>query len=67
MLIKIVAMFRDLFISSFDASIQFKRALHPAQASRGFVSLVFLVVINNNNNNDNDNKDNNNNDNKDNI
>ena len=42
MLIKIVAMFRNLLISSFDATTR-KRALHPAPASRGFASHVFLV------------------------
>ena len=31
--IKIVAMFRNLFISSFDATIPVKRAFHPALAS----------------------------------
>ena len=43
MLIKIVAMFRNLLISSFDATIRVKRAFHPAPASRGFASHVFLV------------------------
>ena len=43
MLIKIVAMFRNLLISSFDATIRVKRAFHPALASRGFASHVFLV------------------------
>ena len=43
MLIKIVAMFRNLIISSFDATIRVKRAFHPALASRGFASDVFLV------------------------
>ena len=44
MLIKTVAMFRNrLFISSFDATIRVKRAFHPALASRGFASHVFLV------------------------
>ena len=43
MLIKIVALFRNLLISSFDASIRVKRAFHPALASRGFASHVFLV------------------------
>ena len=43
MLIKIVAMFRNLFISSFDATIRVKRAFHPALASRGFASHLFLV------------------------
>ena len=42
MLIKIVAMFRNLLISSFDATTR-KRAFHPAPASRGFASHVFLV------------------------
>ena len=45
MLIKIVAMFRNLLISSFDATIRVKRAFHPALASRGFASHVFLVII----------------------
>ena len=44
MLIKIVAMFRNLLISSFDATIRVKRAFHPAPASRGFASHVFLVI-----------------------
>ena len=44
MLIKIVAMFRNLLISSFDATIRVKRAFHPAPASRGFASHVFLVL-----------------------
>ena len=44
MLIKIVAMFRNLLISSFDATTR-KRAFHPAPASRGFASHVFLVKI----------------------
>ena len=43
MLIKIVAMFRNLLISSFDATIQVKGAFQPALASRGFASHVFLV------------------------
>ena len=43
MLIKIVAMFRNLLISSFDATIRVKRAFHRALASRGFASHVFLV------------------------
>ena len=43
MLIKIVAMFRNLIISSFDATIRVKRAFHPALASRGFASDVCLV------------------------
>ena len=43
MLIKIVAMFRNLIISSFDATIRVKIAFHPALASRGFASDVFLV------------------------
>ena len=43
MLIKIVAMFRNLLISSFDATIRVKRAFHPAPASRGFASHIFLV------------------------
>ena len=47
MLIKIVAMFRNLLISSFDATIRVKRAFHPALASRGFASHVFLVIKNN--------------------
>ena len=45
MLIKIVAMFRNLLISSFDATIRVKRAFHPAPASRGFASHIFLVCI----------------------
>ena len=45
MLIKIVAMFRNLIISSFDATIRVKRAFHPALASRGFASDVFLVIL----------------------
>ena len=45
MLIKIVAMFRNLLISSFDATIRVKRAFHPAPASRGFASHVFLVSL----------------------
>ena len=45
MLSKIVAMFRNLLISSFDATIRVKRAFHPALASRGFASHVFLVII----------------------
>ena len=45
MLIKIVAMFRNLLISSFDATIRVKRAFHPAPASRGFASHVFLVTL----------------------
>ena len=32
-----------LLISSFDATIRVKRAFHPAPASRGFASHVFLV------------------------
>ena len=32
-----------LLISSFDATIPVKRAFHPAPASRGFASHVFLV------------------------
>ena len=36
-------MFRNLLISSFDATIRVKRAFHPAPASRGFASHVFLV------------------------
>ena len=43
MLIKIVAIFRNLIISSFDATIRVKRAFHPALASQGFASDVFLV------------------------
>ena len=42
---KIVAMFRNLLISSFDATIRVKRAFRPALASRGFASHVFLVKI----------------------
>ena len=38
-------MFRNLLISSFDATIRVKRAFHPAPASRGFASHVFLVLI----------------------
>ena len=45
MLIKIAAMFRNLLISSFDATIRVKRAFLPAPASRGFASHVFLVLI----------------------
>ena len=45
MLIKIVAMFRNLFISSFDATIRVKRAFHPSLASRGFASHIFLVYF----------------------
>ena len=45
MLIKIVALFRNLLISSFGASIRVKRAFHPALASRGFASYVFLVNV----------------------
>ena len=45
MLIKIVAMFRNLLISSFDVTIRVKRVFHPAPASRGFASYVFLVLI----------------------
>ena len=45
MLIKIVAMFRNLLISSFDATIRVRRAFHPALASRGFASHVFLVYL----------------------
>ena len=33
-----------LLISSFDAAIRVKRAFHPAPASRGFASHVFLVI-----------------------
>ena len=33
-----------LLISSFDATIRVKRAFHPAPASRGFASHVFLVI-----------------------
>ena len=33
-----------LLISSFDATIRVKRAFHPAPASRGFASHVFLVM-----------------------
>ena len=33
-----------LLISSFDATIRVKRAFHPAPASRGFASHVFLVL-----------------------
>ena len=33
-----------LLISSFDATIREKRAFHPAPASRGFASHVFLVL-----------------------
>ena len=43
MLIKIVAMFSNLLISSFYATIRVKRAFQPAPASRGFASHVFLV------------------------
>ena len=43
LLIKIIVMFRNLLISSFDPSIRVKRAFHPALASRGFASHVFLV------------------------
>ena len=45
MFIKIVAMFRNLLISSFDATIRVKRAFFPAPASRGFASHVFLVYM----------------------
>ena len=38
-------MFRNLLISSFDATIRVKRAFHPAPALRGFASHVFLVII----------------------
>ena len=38
-------MFRNLLISSFDATIRVKRAFHPTLASRGFASHVFLVYI----------------------
>ena len=34
-----------LLISSFDATIRVKRAFHPAPASRGFASHVFLVYM----------------------
>ena len=34
-----------LLISSFDAIIRVRRAFHPAPASRGFASHVFLVCI----------------------
>ena len=34
-----------LLISSFDATIRVKRAFHPAPASWGFASHVFLVLI----------------------
>ena len=34
-----------LLISSFDATIRVKRAFHPAPASRGFASHVFLVAM----------------------
>ena len=42
---KIAAMFRNLSISSFNATIRVKRAFHPALASRGFASHVCLVKI----------------------
>ena len=42
---KIAAMFRNLSISSFIATIRVKRAFHLALASRGFASHVFLVKI----------------------
>ena len=35
-----------LLISSFDATIRVKRAFHPAPATRGFASHVFLVLPN---------------------
>ena len=35
MLIKIVAKFRNLLISSFDATIRVKRAFHPTLVSNG--------------------------------
>ena len=38
---KIAAMFRNLLISSFEATIRVKRAFHPALASQGFASHVF--------------------------
>ena len=40
-----ISMFRNLLISLFDATIRVKRAFHPALASRGFTSNVFLVKI----------------------
>ena len=43
MLIKIIAMFRNLLISSFDTTIPVKRAFHPAVALRGLASHVFVV------------------------
>ena len=45
MLIKIVAMFRNLLISSFDATIRSTVYGLPAPASRGFASHVFLVLV----------------------
>ena len=45
MLIKIAAMFSNLLIFSFNATIRVKKAFCQAPASRGFASHVFLVII----------------------